>query len=211
MGLRLSKNTLLSSVAAILLIVTFLQYGKYAINIEIFLIFVSTPNYVSFDYIFQRPLKTRGSGTEVCQCFLSAPLRSLIRNLHHGNGYDVLLTQRYRQKLILEGCRTNSPKNKTFPKFFLKNMYVSDERGFMYCLVPKVASTNWKRTIAILSGKVTQNQARQMDDSLGVDRNPACWIHNRTIFQHFGVRSLGTYTLEEVISVSNNSPMAIYV
>ncbi|KAI4883985.1 hypothetical protein NFI96_003366 [Prochilodus magdalenae] len=64
-----------------------------------------------------------------------------------------------RKQLIHDLCSSNSSldfpgKNRTFddiPNKELEHLIVDEQHGIIYCYVPKVASTNWKRLMIVLS------------------------------------------------------------
>ncbi|KOB67255.1 Chondroitin 4-sulfotransferase [Operophtera brumata] len=60
-----------------------------------------------------------------------------------------------RQELISEKCRTLPPKYllNDLPASQLEHILVDEKHKLLYCYVPKVACTNWKRILMILAGK----------------------------------------------------------
>lgn len=60
-----------------------------------------------------------------------------------------------RQELIQETCRRYPPKLtlNELPANKLEHILVDEEHKLLYCYVPKVACTNWKRVLMILAGK----------------------------------------------------------
>lgn len=74
------------------------------------------------------------------------------------NEHSLELTQSLnlaRQELIQEACR-RFPRNYKLDDLQpdqLRHILVDDERKLLYCYVPKVACTNWKRLLLILAGK----------------------------------------------------------
>ncbi|XP_063062078.1 carbohydrate sulfotransferase 12-like [Engraulis encrasicolus] len=80
--------------------------------------------------------------------------------------------QKERKETLRSVCSANSTfpgKNRKFddiPDNELKHFIVDDRHKIIYCFVPKVASTNWKRTMAVLSerrvGGVTYNDPQNV-------------------------------------------------
>ncbi|XP_022820826.1 carbohydrate sulfotransferase 11 [Spodoptera litura] len=60
-----------------------------------------------------------------------------------------------RQELIQETCRHFPPKYglDELPPSQLEHILINEEHKLLYCYVPKVACTNWKRIFMMLSGK----------------------------------------------------------
>ncbi|KAF9804241.1 hypothetical protein SFRURICE_020669 [Spodoptera frugiperda] len=60
-----------------------------------------------------------------------------------------------RQELIQETCRHFPPKHglDELPPSQLEHILINEEHKLLYCYVPKVACTNWKRILMMLSGK----------------------------------------------------------
>ena len=71
--------------------------------------------------------------------------------------YHSLESNRARLKRIKRICHRSKHTSRSDPlkpKRF-KGIYVDDTYRLLYCEVPKVACTNWKRILLLLSGKVT--------------------------------------------------------
>ncbi|XP_021193828.1 carbohydrate sulfotransferase 11 [Helicoverpa armigera] len=60
-----------------------------------------------------------------------------------------------RQELIQETCRRFPPRYglDELPPSQLEHILIDEEHKLLYCYVPKVACTNWKRILMILAGK----------------------------------------------------------
>lgn len=73
-----------------------------------------------------------------------------------------------RQELIQETCRRYPPKKSLdeIPVSQLEHILVDDEHKLLYCYVPKVACTNWKRVLMILSGKTNETDVLAIPASL---------------------------------------------
>uniref|UniRef100_A0A3B3HTB4 Carbohydrate sulfotransferase n=1 Tax=Oryzias latipes TaxID=8090 RepID=A0A3B3HTB4_ORYLA len=57
----------------------------------------------------------------------------------------------------------------------LKNFIVDDKHGIIYCYIPKVACTNWKRTLIAL------NYSEPYPDPTSFEHN---WVHDSERFQY---------------------------
>lgn len=68
-----------------------------------------------------------------------------------------------------------------------KNIYVDDKHQLLYCSVPKVACTNWKRILLVLSGRL--NTSHPMDISPSLVHSPQYTNYLRT---------LSSYSVDEV-------------
>ncbi|XP_062846469.1 carbohydrate sulfotransferase 12 [Trichomycterus rosablanca] len=92
-----------------------------------------------------------------------------------------------RKHMIRDLCSSNSSldfpgKNRTFddiPNKELDHLIVDDRHGIVYCYVPKVACTNWKRIMIVLSESLLINGA-PYQDPLDI---PVELIHNSSV--HF--------------------------
>ncbi|KAM9785334.1 carbohydrate sulfotransferase 12-like [Syngnathus typhle] len=78
--------------------------------------------------------------------------------------------QEYRQRLLKELCANDSlmfpGKKRSFddiPNKELDHLIVDDRHGVIYCYVPKVACTNWKRIMIVLSESLLHDGVPQRD------------------------------------------------
>ena len=71
----------------------------------------------------------------------------------------------------------------------LGNLLVDDHHKTMYCVIPKVACTNWKRALVRMSGRVnvTNDEVLRTID-----------VHDEMLLSQMGLRYLNTYPLEEI-------------
>ncbi|KAG7459975.1 hypothetical protein MATL_G00216300 [Megalops atlanticus] len=94
-----------------------------------------------------------------------------------------------RKQLVHDLCRSNSTlnfpgKNRTFddiPNKELDHLIVDDRHGIIYCYVPKVACTNWKRIMIVLSESLLVNGV-PYQDPLDI---PTEHIHNSSLHLTF--------------------------
>ncbi len=104
------------------------------------------------------------------------------------------MIQRTRKQALVSHCHKRnrsdiypagqSPKTGLNRDAF-KNILVSDKNQLLYCMVPKVACTNWRRVLMVLEG--------YSDDPLALDSPD---VHNNT----FGLlRRLSDYSSDEII------------
>nr|XP_040047594.1 carbohydrate sulfotransferase 12-like [Gasterosteus aculeatus aculeatus] len=94
--------------------------------------------------------------------------------------------QEQRRRLLQEMCANDSlvfpGKNRSFddiPNRELDHLIVDDRHGVIYCYVPKVACTNWKRIMIVLSESMLRDGVPQRDP-LAVPRD---LVHNSSM--HF--------------------------
>ncbi|XP_005806113.1 carbohydrate sulfotransferase 12 [Xiphophorus maculatus] len=94
--------------------------------------------------------------------------------------------QEKRRRLLQEVCANDSVpfpgKNRSFddiPNKELDHLIVDDRHGIIYCYVPKVACSNWKRIMIVLSESLQQDGAPQRDP-LAIPRD---LVHNSSM--HF--------------------------
>lgn len=62
-------------------------------------------------------------------------------------------TQLERQRILREYCRNSTDLQTVHRNVSKAHMLYSDNVGLVYCYVPKVACTNWKRLLRVFNGK----------------------------------------------------------
>ncbi|XP_041356999.1 carbohydrate sulfotransferase 11-like [Gigantopelta aegis] len=73
------------------------------------------------------------------------------------------LSQRSSLKYVTKEDYCNSPEAVTeIRPQMLRNIFVNDKYKILYCAVPKIACTNWKRIFIILSGKVDETDPMKL-------------------------------------------------
>ncbi|XP_022104328.1 carbohydrate sulfotransferase 11-like [Acanthaster planci] len=107
--------------------------------------------------------------------------------------------QAFRKKLVSDTCQAVRKRSKgIYPRLvynltkahddhLLKFLLVVDSLKTVYCYVPKVGTTSWKRLVLFLEGKVNST------DEVGQKKT-----HNLT---NIFIRNLNSFTLEEVTKV----------
>ncbi|XP_012514491.1 PREDICTED: carbohydrate sulfotransferase 13 [Propithecus coquereli] len=60
---------------------------------------------------------------------------------------------RQRRDLLRRACSLHTRRQRLLQPRDLRHVLVDDAHGLLYCYVPKVASTNWKRVLLALSGR----------------------------------------------------------
>uniref|UniRef100_G1TXQ4 Carbohydrate sulfotransferase n=1 Tax=Oryctolagus cuniculus TaxID=9986 RepID=G1TXQ4_RABIT len=94
-----------------------------------------------------RPL---GSG------WLSGRRRSPLQILHdldQGPRSPLAEAHRQRRDLLRRACSRHARRQRLLRPEDLRHVLVDDAHGLLYCYVPKVACTNWKRVLLALSGR----------------------------------------------------------
>ncbi|XP_070561568.1 carbohydrate sulfotransferase 11-like [Ptychodera flava] len=102
---------------------------------------------------------------------------------HSSSKLEVSLekTQQERKALIKETCEMFPAKFHFDAVKNISQFFVEDNHGILFCSVPKVASSNWKRILGFLRNKTNINN----------------WLHQKRIHEGDFVRRLDSYTPQE--------------
>ncbi|XP_067912898.1 carbohydrate sulfotransferase 12-like [Heterodontus francisci] len=102
--------------------------------------------------------------------------------------------QNERKQKIKDVCADSSimfsGKNRSFediPNHELGNLIVDDQHGIIYCYVPKVACTNWKRIMIVLSASITK-QGTPYHDPLEIPIDAVHYPPNHYTLNNFKKR-----------------------
>uniref|UniRef100_A0A3P9J3K2 Carbohydrate sulfotransferase n=1 Tax=Oryzias latipes TaxID=8090 RepID=A0A3P9J3K2_ORYLA len=80
-----------------------------------------------------------------------------------------------RRALVRRNCAVGNQSLDNLNDSDLKNFIVDDKHGIIYCYIPKVACTNWKRILIAL------NYSEPYPDPMSFKHN---WVHQFERFQH---------------------------
>ncbi|KAM4652349.1 carbohydrate sulfotransferase 11-like [Discoglossus pictus] len=83
------------------------------------------------------------------------PRRTPLHVLYDSNQLEPSSIQAIHQKrrdLLASTCKAYTRKHRVLTADDLKHLIVDDIHGLLYCYVPKVACTNWKRVMMVLTG-----------------------------------------------------------
>lgn len=134
--------------------------------------------------------------------YLTQNLVSLLNN-EKLNGSLMNDTFRYyaeRQKNLHVGCRKyyNASEILKVKRVKLDHILIDENRKVLFCYVPKVACTNWKRIFMLLTGKASNiSQVLQI---------PSYKVHARNLFT-----SLQNYSIAEVDQILRDYTKFIFV
>ncbi|XP_068598689.1 carbohydrate sulfotransferase 11 [Brachionichthys hirsutus] len=80
--------------------------------------------------------------------------RSSLQTLYDGEQVEspVQAIHQGRREVLEEACQSYTRKRRLLIPEDLKHIIVDDQHGLLYCYVPKVACTNWKRVLMVLTG-----------------------------------------------------------
>ncbi|XP_061760922.1 carbohydrate sulfotransferase 11-like isoform X2 [Nerophis ophidion] len=111
--------------------------------------------------------------------------RSPLQTLYSGDQHvDLLAAQRSlqgRRELLEQACLSHSKKRRVLSPEDLKHLIVDDKHSLIYCYVPKVACTNWKRVLMVLTSE------GRYSDPLAIPANEAHVTGNLRALSEFSV------------------------
>ncbi|XP_071462050.1 carbohydrate sulfotransferase 13 [Marmota flaviventris] len=81
-----------------------------------------------------------------------SPLQ-LLYDLDQGPLSALAEVHRQRRDLLRRSCNRHTRRQLLLQPEDLRHVLVDDAHGLLYCYVPKVACTNWKRVLLVLSGR----------------------------------------------------------
>ncbi|XP_006876285.1 PREDICTED: carbohydrate sulfotransferase 13 [Chrysochloris asiatica] len=81
-----------------------------------------------------------------------SPLQKLY-DLDQGPRSPLAELHRQRRDLLRSACKRHTRRQRLLQPEDLRHVLVDDTNGLLYCYVPKVACTNWKRVLLALSGR----------------------------------------------------------
>jgi len=106
---------------------------------------------------------------------------------------DVRRLQKIHKKQLQFACKqlgfgNITRNNNGFGDINLSRIYVDDKYKLLYCEVPKIACTNWKRILLMLTGKMNTTDPEQLRHIL---------VHSK--YQRKYLRTLNTYDPKEIL------------
>lgn len=77
----------------------------------------------------------------------------ILHDLDQGPRSPLAEAHRQRRDLLRRACSRHARRQRLLRPEDLRHVLVDDAHGLLYCYVPKVACTNWKRVLLALSGR----------------------------------------------------------
>ncbi|KAK0146498.1 Carbohydrate sulfotransferase 11 [Merluccius polli] len=117
--------------------------------------------------------------------------RNPLQTLYNGDqDSDLSYAQvalRGRRELLEEACLSETRKRRVLSPDDLRHLIVDDTHSLIYCYVPKVACTNWKRVLMVLTGDgrysdplaIPANEAHVAGNLRTLSEFPAAEINRR--------------------------------
>ena len=109
--------------------------------------------------------------------------------------------QKDRQDLMERMCKKyGHGQNRGLTKQMVSQLLVDEKRHIIWCSIPKVACTNWKRALGISSGRLTADDIDDMAKKFGLNpkRNPSKIVHTKEYLKSAGLQWLDEFTLKEI-------------
>lgn len=78
-----------------------------------------------------------------------------------------------------------------------KRFHADDVHKVLFCGIPKVSSTVWKRTMMILGSNDSEREILATNPRKSIPRNPSKFAHDARIQRRFGLLNYNVYTEEE--------------
>ncbi|XP_062979467.1 carbohydrate sulfotransferase 13 [Elgaria multicarinata webbii] len=113
--------------------------------------------------------------------------RSPLQALYNSDQFEqssLQETHQHRRELLSSMCNRYTRKRRLLTPDDLRHLVVDDVHGLLYCYVPKVACTNWKRVMMVLTGQ------GKYQDPLDIPANEAHVSSN--------LRALSEYSTPEI-------------
>ena len=122
-------------------------------------------------------------------------MHSMLFTLFQSEWSEVLAHQATRLNCMSQACQGQGPtKRRDLGRMLL----VHDKYQIIFCSVPKVGSTTWKRVLGILSHNVTEANIMEKSLDLG-GSNPSEYVHTQHFYNRIGLKPLSRYSLSESI------------
>ncbi len=108
--------------------------------------------------------------------------------LKHDFAKQVKKTQRQRKSHIRDTCKSWIPRQ-NLTTAMLDKILVDDQHRILYCVIPKVGCTNWKKVFVQMSGKlnISRNSTKPLN------------VHDEKFMRNLGFHYLSDYSKNEIV------------
>ncbi|XP_036072537.1 carbohydrate sulfotransferase 12 isoform X2 [Oryzias melastigma] len=138
-----------------------------------FLAVISLLGFTIFIILTTRGLDLYQQKTAPISIIKQSPRKDVLKQ--HSAALRSTKQQRLRQDLLRRNCAAVNLSLEDLNSTYLNNFIVDDKHGIIYCYIPKVACTNWKRTLIAL------NSSKPYPDPMSFEQR---WVHNFDRFKH---------------------------